>query len=574
MNTHDGLLEPFPANSRRADLRESRMDSGLGTQQILTQYIESGGRQVGANRKNYLEQSKVKHFEPAQPPRSRGLGDRLSQSVRNFGAPPAGPDTKDGPGDGLSKNHKRSQSLRNLGGPPAVRDLDDGSSDDLNQNIRLRHNLSNFGEPPAGSDMEDVFSNRGLGDKLGQSVMHFCEPPAGPDTKQGSSDGLSRNHKWNQSLGTYGGSPAGSDTEDGFSNTGFDDKLSETLKNFCDIKNGSSDEPRKNHRRNRSFNIFGGPPAVDNTFGNRVASIVGDGDEFKRLKEDLRKSRTNKGLGTKQLLKQYIESGGLSKAKCFTPAHPKGRRGLGERMSQSSRNLDRPLAGHDMKHGSSDGLGKNHKRSQSLNFFGGSPAGHDLDNRSSDGLNQNIRLNQNLRNFGGPPAGPGMENGSSNRGLDRLSESFWEPSAGRDMRRRSSDRMRQNISRNQNLRNLGGPPAGRDLDDGSSDGLNQIISMSHNLRNFGGPPAGSDQDESFSERGLGDILSQRVRNFWGSPTGSDMKHGSSDGLSQNHRRTQSESVKNYWGSRPSQDHRRTQSESVENFWGRPAGRDV
>jgi len=195
-----------------------------------------------------------------------------------------------------------------------------------------------------------------------------------------------------------------------------------------------------------------------------VASIVGDGDEFKRLQEDLRKSRMLTGLGTQQILKEYIESGGrqveakrqsdpeLSKVKRFAPAQPqRRRRGIGDRLSQSVHNLCGSPAGHDIQHGSSDGLSQNIRRfeaskrnndpelskvkrfapaqpqrrkrgigdrlSQSVHILCGSPAGHDIQHGSSDGLSQNIR------NFGAR-ARPAASDLEKQRLQYRLIQSF------------------------------------------------------------------------------------------------------------------------------------------------------
>lgn len=76
------------------DLRNSRMITGLGTQQILNKYIESRRLVVEEKRQNDEELSKVKCFE--DPPQSKiTMGDTWKKRMSSLRALPLGNDSNE-----------------------------------------------------------------------------------------------------------------------------------------------------------------------------------------------------------------------------------------------------------------------------------------------------------------------------------------------------------------------------------------------------------------------------------------------------------------------------------------------
>lgn len=75
----------------QADLRRSRMVTGVGTQHVMRQYIESRSRNVEARHQENEELSKVKQLPPTERGLSRSFSDRVSKSLKvttNSSPPP------------------------------------------------------------------------------------------------------------------------------------------------------------------------------------------------------------------------------------------------------------------------------------------------------------------------------------------------------------------------------------------------------------------------------------------------------------------------------------------------------
>lgn len=76
------------------DLRNSRMITGIGTQQILNKYIESRRQVVEEKRQNDEELNKVKYFE--DPPQSKHtMGDAWNKRMSSLRALPFGNDSNE-----------------------------------------------------------------------------------------------------------------------------------------------------------------------------------------------------------------------------------------------------------------------------------------------------------------------------------------------------------------------------------------------------------------------------------------------------------------------------------------------
>ena len=427
------------------NLRKSRMLTGLGTQQILKQYIESGGREVEAKRKNDPELSKVKYFAPAQPQRRRRLGDRLSESLRNFG--------EHGFSDGQGQNNTRSQSLRNFGAPPAGHDIKDGFSDGLGQNHTRSQSPRNFGDG-LGQNHTRSQSPRNFGDGLSQNHTRSQSP-------RNFGDGLSQNHTRRQSL------PAGRDmNHESSDGLGKNRTRSQSLPAGRDMKHESSDGLGKNHTRSQSLRNFGGPSPEHETKHGSIDKLI-QNIAHKQIRRNLDRLTAKRDMKNES-------SDGL---------------GQNHTWSQSLRNFGGSSPEHETKHGFIDKPIQNIAQKPIRSYPRRPPAKRDMKHGSGDWQRQHIR------NFEAPPEGRDMENGLNNRGLrDRLSQSLRNlvgPTAGRDKRHGSVDESSQSIRPSQSIENFGGSPAGRDMENGFRNrGLGDRLSKS--LRNFWSPPEGLD----------------------------------------------------------------------------------